>query len=469
MATANDSAARRAFQRGPWHADGCLALIDESERWSYAGLTAAADERYAKLRRAGLRPGEVVLVPERPIGEFSRMQWALARAGAVLQPLPADADAAERDRRAQAVRAEWLWQPGGPAPGRLHRLTAGPPRRVGSISDLALIVETSGSTGRAKSVLLTASNILHSAEAVNHRLGLETGDRWLCCLPRTHVGGLAIGYRCALAGAAQRIVPDSRAETLARVLSTEPITHLSLVPPQLARLLDAGITPPPTLRVALIGGQALQPPLAQRALDAGWPLHVTYGMTETGSQIATSDRLTAPPAVGSVGRLLPGVEAECAPCTAEPTRLRVRGPVVMAGYGNPDRRPGVGLDGDRFTTADRGCRGDDGALRIAGRADDVRVIAGRNVSLPEVEARVLAAPGVEAAVVLAEEDAVWGARLVLAYEGTLDTAALDTWCRQHLPGSERPRRLERLAALPIRPSGKYDRRALAERLGLSAA
>jgi O-succinylbenzoic acid--CoA ligase len=308
--------------------------------------------------------------------------------------------------------------------------------------------------------MLTADALLTSAGLVNRHLGLAAGDTWLCCLSLRHIGGLAITYRCALAGAKLLLHGGFEPAAVAADLEARGVTHLSLVPPMLARLLALGRPPPPSLRVLLVGGQALSGVLARQAIDAGWPLHVTYGMTETGSQIATSDRLTEPPSHGRVGRTLPGLELACGGCTEGASALRVRGPLVMTGYANPRRVPGSGLADGWFTTSDLACWDPDGALCILGRADEVLVTGGVNVHPGRVEAALAGVAGVAVVAVVGVDDAVWGKRLVALYQGDAAPADLDAWCRANLPGPERPRTFHPLPDLPALASGKPDRRSL---------
>jgi O-succinylbenzoic acid--CoA ligase len=325
------------------------------------------------------------------------------------------------------------------------------------------VIETSGSSGAPKAAMLTQGNVLASATQVNARLGLRPGDLWLCCLPRHHIGGLAIAYRCALAGAAVLLHQGFDAEAVAADLQRLPVTHISLVPPMLAGLLDLGGPAPPGLRVALVGGQALSSSLTQRAMDARWPLWLTYGMTETGSQVATSGVLRQAPPPGVIGTPLPGLTLDCptcdqAPpgCDQPPRALRLRGDLVMAGYASPQRVPGLGLAGGWLTTADLACRTAAGELRILGRADDALTIGGEQVSPTLVAERLMGVPAVEAAVVVGVADPVWGHRLVGVYAGSIEPAALAAWCVGHLPGPQRPREWRSLDALPLLPSGKYD-------------
>ncbi len=402
------------------------------------------------------------------------MQHALARLGAALLPLPQGLAPDLRQGLAALTSAEWAWSPG--PPGHLTRLTPGPSDPSPWCgSPLALVIATSGSSGTPKAVMLTQANVLASATQVNARLGLGPGDLWLGCLPRHHIGGLAIAYRCALAGAGVLLHPGFDAGTVAAALWAHAVTHISLVPPMLARLLDLHQPPPPSLRVALIGGQGLSDALARRALTSGWPLCLTYGMTETGSQVATSAVLEAPPEAGVVGTPLPGLALDCPGC-ADPARtLRLRGELVMAGYANPDRTQGLGLADGWLTTADLACLTPAGALRVLGRSDGAvlgrsdgaLVIGGVQVYPGLVAARLLAAPGVTEAVVVGLAEPTWGAHLAAAYLGEASEAEVAAWCRAQFPGPERPRTLRHLEALPRLASGKPDLGLIRGLLGLA--
>lgn len=326
----------------------------------------------------------------------------------------------------------------------------------------ALVVETSGGAGAPKAVMLTAENVISSASLVNEWLGLGKGGCWLSCLPRSHVGGLMIGYRCALAGATILLHERFDAVAVVRDLELHRVTHLSLVPPMLAQLLELTNGPPGCLRVLLVGGQALSGVLASRAIEAGWPLRVTYGMTETASQIATSEELREIPHPGVVGPPLPGIGVFCDGNPTAPGPFKIRGRVVMSGYANPGRLPGLGLENGWLVTKDIGYLTDTGKLVILGREDDVLVIGGEAVIPLRVEEEIMSVPGVDGVVVLAFENPVWGKRLVAAFTGDIGRDGLERWCKEHLPSRSRPRSFHRVSQFPLLSSGKVDRERVRE-------
>jgi O-succinylbenzoic acid--CoA ligase len=248
---------------------------------------------------------------------------------------------------------------------------------AGSPNEAALIISTSGSEGQPRAVLLGNGQLSHAAQNANVCLELHHGDLWLNCLPLYHIGGQSILWRCAQAGACILLHDTFVLERVAHDLSAWPITHISLVPAMLARLLNLNITPPRSLRAALIGGAALSRPLHERAIAAGWPLYVSYGMSETAAMIAAFKPNDGPWHEGMVGRPMPGHDIEI----DADGRIRIRGPQVMIGY-----LDGSGVDGDGwFTTSDLGELDATGKLRVLGRADDMLISGGRNIHPQKIE------------------------------------------------------------------------------------
>jgi O-succinylbenzoic acid--CoA ligase len=303
------------------------------------------------------------------------------------------------------------------------------------------IMHTSGTTAAPKPVLLTAANFLASALGSAVALGLDPQERWLCPMPLTHVGGLSIPIRSAIY--ATTAVVQGRFETEA-VLNelmdpSRRITLVSLVPTMLARLLDAGLEHPPTLRWALLGGGPIAPALLERARAAGVPVAPTYGMTEACSQIAT------------FGWPLPGVDIRLAP----DGEILVRGAIVA---------PDTASDDGWLRTGDLGRRDERGRLEITGRKADTIVTGGENVAPTEVEDVLLEHPAVADAGVHAREDSEWGEAIVASVvlrDGAAVTAQeLRDHCAARLARFKVPKDVSFVDQLPRTPSGKLLRRHL---------
>lgn len=335
-----------------------------------------------------------------------------------------------------------------------------PPPAAALASGAALIISTSGSEGQPRPVLLGNTQLDAAATASNTLLPLAPGDLWLNCLPLYHIGGQSILWRCARAPAGVLLHDGFVAERVAEDLARRPVTHISLVPAMLARLLELGLRPPPSLRVALIGGAALALPIYEKARIAGWPLYPSYGMSETAAQVATHTPADGPWHPGLVGRPMPGHEIRL----AADRRIQIRGPQVMLGY-----LDGSGIDADGWlSTGDLGAIDGEGRLTVTGRADDMLISGGRNVHPLEVESCLAACPGVRDVAVTGQADPVWGDRVVALIVGDATADDLQAHARRHLPSAALPRRILFVEHLPRNATGKLERAAL-RRIAAGAA
>jgi O-succinylbenzoic acid--CoA ligase len=325
--------------------------------------------------------------------------------------------------------------------------------------DAAVILYTSGTTGRARGAVLTRSALLASALGSAANLGWQDDDRWLLAMPLARIGGLSILTRCLAARRTVVLEPGFDAEHLPESIEAHRVTLLSLVPTMLALLLQAHPTwrAPPQLRALLLGGAAAPPLLLAQAAARRLPIVVTYGCTETCSQVvATPYAHRYESAAWSAGRPLAGAEIR-----VEDGRILVRGPMLMSGYlGEPPLAPG-----DWFDTGDIGELDAGGALQVHARRADLIVSGGENIYPAEVEAALESCPGIRTAAVFGIEDPVWGqvvAALLVAEPGAAGTVELSL--REHLASRlaphKRPRRIAFVPTLPLTPAGKLDRAAL---------
>ena len=329
------------------------------------------------------------------------------------------------------------------------------------------IVHTSGTTGAPKGAVLTWGNQAWSAAGSALRLGAAPEDQWLAVLPLFHVGGLAILLRAAWQGAAVVVHARFDAAAVWRALREDEISMISLVPTMLARLVDGaeGSGPPPSLRTALIGGGAAHQTVLDRAVAAGWPIALTYGLTEACSQVATTrpgwrpgDGLAAPPLPYTAVRIAGGGDG------GDDGEILVRGPTVFAGYWEAPSATGRALDGEGWLrTGDLGRIDGRGRLSVVGRRGDLIVSGGENVYPAEVEAALAAHPTIAEACVLGIPDERWGERVVamvvLRAGEVVGVAALEAFLRERLAGYKLPRAWQEVEALPRTASGKVRRAA----------
>lgn len=448
-----------------------IALLYTEDQLSLRELLQGAQGLAAALMQHRVHPGAPVALVTSSSILIARLVYASMALGVPLFPLDPAMAGARRNRLLSDAGCNLVL---GDAvlddlPAEMISITVPPLGADGSVAlpqecnqdgaEVQLIIATSGSEGEPKGVLLSRDNLAASASASRQRLGLDAGDLWLCCLPLLHIGGLSILYRCLDAGAGVLLHQGFDAASVWQDLQRHRVTHISLVPAMLARLLDISQdrSPPAWLRTVLVGGGHLAPELAARAHAAGWPLCVSYGMSETTSQCATRCGADAGMVSGEVGLPLDGVEITL----SERGRIMVRGPVVMRGYVNPERISGVGLREDGwFETGDLGEIDRAGRLKVLGRADDLLISGGRNIHPIEVEGLIAACPGVEQVAITGQVDQVWGARLVAMYVGPASEAEVERWCCDNIASALRPRRYVRVQGLPQNSLGKLDRTRL---------
>jgi O-succinylbenzoic acid--CoA ligase len=441
-----------------------IALVTPERAWSYPELSSEVDERAAELVSAGAVPGAVHPVALEADGVGTITLLALWRVGAVPAPLNPRLTEAERAQAEDLLRAGGAVRPnsraGTPATGATH------PQAV---------LWTSGTSGRPRGVAISADNLRASARGAAARLELGPSDVWLASLSVAHVGGLAMVVRSLLLGGALVAWGRFAAPATAALLDGQaiphgapgPVTHLSLVPTQLLHLLDlrGDAPPPPSLRCALVGGAHAPPELVRRALDAGWPLALTYGMTEMTSQVATATPGQVRRKPGASGRPLDGIDLRL----SDDGEVLVRGPMLALGT------VGAGADGGGGTlvplaqydgwyrTGDLGRLDGDGDLWITGRRSERIISGGVNVDPHEVEAVLRGFPAVADACVVGLPDPEWGevvAAVVVPVEGAFDADAAGAWSRERLAPPKRPRRWLPVDALPLNANGKVDRGAV---------
>lgn len=307
------------------------------------------------------------------------------------------------------------------------------------------VVETSGSTGAAKRVMLSRAAVEASIDLSARRLG-DTG-RWLLALPPSYVAGLNVITRSLAAGAPPVLVNDHPGFAAAAT-ALGPGGFCSLVPTQLQRLLTSSddVAALRDFHTVLVGGGPVDPGLRARAADAGVRVVATYGSAETCGGVVYD------------GMPFDGVGL----AIAADGRVRITGPTLFDGYeGAPDLSRDVLVDG-WFRTADAGRLDEDGRLQILGRMDDMVVTGGVNVPGGLVARRLREHPGVTEAEVLGVPDEEWGNRVVAFVVGSTTLDELRPWVAAAHPRSWAPRQLVVLDEMPLLGNGKPDRIRLKE-------
>ncbi|WIE74778.1 AMP-binding protein [Curtobacterium sp. MCSS17_007] len=320
---------------------------------------------------------------------------------------------------------------------------------------VAVVVETSGSTGTGKRVALSSDALLAGAASADAALGGP--GRWVLALPTHYIAGLNVLTRSITAGTTPVVLAPghfdagSFADAVDRldVGPEAPHRYTSLVPVQLARVLADPRATAAAARfdAVLVGGQATPAPLRQRALDAGVRIVTTYGASET-----------------SGGCVYDGTPFGTVRTALVDGALELAGPMLAEGYlDDPERTAATFTerDGHRwYRTGDAAVIDDDGRVRVLGRLDDVIVSGGEKVPLGAVERRVRELAGQEAAVVTRRASGEWGEVPVVVTEHPLDLDTVRAHVARTLGRAARPADVLVVDAVPMLASGKPDRRAV---------
>ncbi len=284
-------------------------------------------------------------------------------------------------------------------------------------SSSRIVVPTSGSTGTPKAVVHTTDSMEASAAGAVEHLDFGPGGRWPVTLSMHHAGGLAILFRVLVSGGTlvwPRDVRDLEA-------TIRGASHVSFVPTQLYRLLSAGsASPPPELSRVLVGGASASSRLVREAVRLGWPVVLSYGLSEMGSLVTATDVRH----YESSGRVLTHRKLRI----SKSGEIEVGGAALFESY----------LDGPAtepwHPTGDLGSLDDLGQLHVTGRLDNMFISGGENIHPEIIEAAFLDLDGVVEAVVVPVEDAEYGARPVAFVEGTPSADSMIEALRGQLPG-----------------------------------
>lgn len=485
-------------------------LVGPDERLSYGEAESRVRALAAWLLGRGLRRGDRVGVLSEPDVGYALLLAAITRAGAIYVGInprytraeiahvlaladprlnfvrtdPADADRRDRVVAAGADPAGVVdWSGVATLPGSPAAATATPP---GDPQAVAVIVFTSGTTGRPKGAALHHAGLVAAARVQSERLDAGiVAPRYLNNLPVNHVGcvmnltlaplvagGAVVFQRRFDAAEALALIARERVSTWVQVPA---MFHLEVSHPDFAQ------TDFSSLRAICAGGGALSAGTLARLRAIGAPVFVEYGQTELMSTVAISDA-GAPDEVllRTIGRFEPRFALRIAgpdgvPCApGEVGEIQARGDCVMRGYWNDTAATAAAFTADGWLmTGDLAMARTDGHVELKGRSREMIKSGGYNVYPREVEMALEAHAQIAEAIAFGVEDPLYGqsvhaAVVVRAGVPAPDAASLRAHCRQTLANYKVPKSWRMVAAMPRLPNGKVDRLALAALAGAIA-
>lgn len=353
---------------------------------------------------------------------------------------------------------------------------SGTPVGAGGVhgGDAALIVYTSGTTGRSKGAVLTHNNLASNIISLLHAWQWTSADRFVHALPMFHLHGLGNGLNGALAsGCTTFVLPRFKADVVMKLIAAENATLFFGVPTMYERLLEAagaGVAVPKSMRLFVSGSAALSPETFARFRDVfGHEILERYGMSETA--MITTNLYAGPRKQGSVGTPLPGVEVRIMNAgkvakAGEVGEIQVRGCNVFREYWNAPAKTAESFQDGWFRTGDLGSYDGDGYISISGRGKELIISGGFNIYPQEVSQCLCRHAQVAEAAVIGVPDKMRG-ELVKAYvvrkDKALSADVLMQFCKDHLASFKVPKSVVFLDALPRNAMGKLQLQNLPDR------
>lgn len=426
------------------------------------------------LKNMGLVSGDRIGIISDIHFHFPLFFFAIIKAGGIVVPINKKFPPSEIDRLFTEINCRWIinlnhvydvtrnnkqpWYDSDEIYSRIEDL--GPVDNFPDpmMDNDATIMMTSGSEGKSKGVLHTISNHYYSALGSNTNIAVYPGDRWSVRLPFHHIAGIAILFRCLISGACC-VLPEAN-EFVWEIINKYKITHTSLVPVQLQRLIasfpkNEKIYP---LKSILLGGDKIPESLIHKAMKLHLPVFCSYGSTEMCSQITTTSVNMRQENMFNAGKILPYREIKI----ENTGMIFVRGKTLCRGYIEGKNIKKITDDDGWFITGDMGYFDKTNNLVVQGRADNMFISAGENIHPEEIENVLLSLDNIIEACVVPIPDNEYGVRPVgfikLADERDIDQKWLYTSLKKILPPFKIP-----LTFLPL-PEGsggiKYSRSEL---------
>lgn len=413
-----------------------LAIQSEQQSLSYKELEQQISCLSEQLSLLGLKTGERLVCIAANSQPLILLQLSCLRSGIIFCPLNPRFTGHELQARLNILNSHFIWfEQTPPLPLNCLPLdfTLKKPSKMAhaqlpiNAQQVIDIIFTSGSSGQPKAAMHSFSNHFYSALGSQELIPLRKGDKNLLSLPIFHISGYATVLRTLLAGATLQLSAEKLTVAL---LKKQQITHLSLVATQLYRLLQNPQFKHSNLNIKhlLLGGSAFAGQLLKQTAQRGFTYHLSYGLTEMSSQVATSSN-------NQCLSILKNREVKIID-----KEIFLRGKTRFAGYFNGEIASSLLPASEWFASKDLGeKRGNH--LQISGRKDRQFISGGENIQPEEIESLLLNFPAVQQAYVTAVADPAFGKRPVAFIdwrEGPADTQQLNEYMRNQLAGFKCP-------------------------------
>lgn len=479
------------------------AFAGDGYRYTFARANARVNQFAAYLAKQGIAPGDRAAILCKNSQQFATAFFAAAKTGAVTVPLnwrlqaaelgyilndsgatfllydPEFSSAVEKLKNETGVRC--CVQAAGPGPDPdfesvLSGMPAEERETTSGGDDPAIIMYTSGTTGKPKGAVLTHNNLFWSSVGISHTVEWQFKDRFLSVAPLFHIGGLAPIVTNVHKGCTTYFMPDFNPLNVWKTIAREKINNMMTVPLMLAAMLKTGgaeNVEPASLRSIICGGSAVPENLIKAFHQRGISVYQVYGITEytgavtfwtTDMGLDKCNSMGKPVFHGSVKIAHPDTGRELPP--GEVGEILCSGPQVFKGYWNNPEATGQVLVDGWYRSGDLGKKDADGFIYVVDRLKDMIISGGENIYSAELEAVIGAHPGVAETAVIGVPDPKWGevpmAFVVKKPGAELSEEDIFEICKKNLASYKCVKKVRFIDALPRNAVGKILKAALKE-------
>lgn len=422
---------------------GAQALISSNGKLSYAELNGESLRAAAHLNSRGINKGDNVAILTGNSPEFVKIVLGIWYLGAVPVPVNTRNTTAEIFRQIEFAGCNTVIHENTLrekiSPGFSGKKIELPLPSDFTFSEFtpakfsadrnALIMFTSGTTGKLKAVVHTFESLYSGFSALDDRYSFLSSDIWLASLPFFHIGGFMIFVRSLLAGSGLLFSPSLKSSGFIEVIKYFQPQYFSVVTTNFKEMLSAGLKPYGGLKTVFLGGGPLEPALSISAVNSGWPVAHVYGSTETAAMVTVLDaaQVTAKP--DSAGSPLKGNNIFIDEKSGE---ILVGSRALFKGYLNNEAETSNKIKNGFYHTGDLGRIDSEGFLYVEARREDIIISGGENVSVHEVRNALEMLPVIKEAAVFALDDEKWGQTVAAAVVPEKDAEVNETSLRQLL-------------------------------------
>lgn len=486
------------------HAPQAEAFVDGTSRLTFSEAVKKVERLAAVLLREGVGPGDRVGICCKNSVDMACVVFAVARAGAIgvfinWRLTTAEIDYVLIDSGARLVIHDDAFNDKigatSLAPGltfalsRLMTLLDSAKVEMGGIPAIgpespAVIMYTSGTTGKPKGVVLSHANLTWTGQANLASADWQSDDRYLVVAPLFHIGGFAGFMANILVGCTSILMGDFSPAGVWKTVKDERITSMMTVPAMLAAILasldDDPTVDTSTLRSVICGASAVPATLIEAYRQRALTVRQVYGATESGGAVTFWSPKNGAGRAGSQGRPVFFAEVRIVdPATMQdveqgsPGEVWCRSPMVFIGYWNNPEATAEVMQDDWYRTGDVGIIDEDGALYIVDRLKDLIISGGENLYPAEIESAIGTLPGVAEVAVVGRADARWGevpvAFVVRKQGAEVSRDVVLAWCKDHLGSFKCVKDVIFVDALPRNGVGKVLKRSLREHSAIAVA